>query len=136
MLNPISCISMGKKSNLGERVMVEYTRWIWLKNYWSTSIFRHNYIQRLQKIVKKIKEASILWLEIFSERINTLSNGGIRKSVSECTTYRTLKQMNYNSRGLSQVPHLSAKKSEGRLQLAKNRKKLGNERLQKLCLVL
>lgn len=56
-------------------------------------------------------------------RINTLSNGGIWKSISECTTYRTLKQMDYNSRGLSQVPRLSAKKSEERPQLTKNRKK-------------
>ncbi len=45
-------------------------------------------------------------------------NQGMQKTISECTTHRTLKQMGYSSRRPHQVPLLSAKKRKWRLQFA------------------
>ncbi len=51
-------------------------------------------------------------------QINTRYNQGMQNTISECTTRRTLKQMNYSSRRPHRVPLLSAKNRKRRLQFA------------------
>ncbi len=47
-------------------------------------------------------------------------NQGMQKSISECMTHQTLKQMSYSSRRAHRVPLLTAKNRKPRHKLAKN----------------
>ncbi len=51
-------------------------------------------------------------------QITTRYNQGMQNTISECTTCRTLKQMDYSSRRPHRVPLLSAKNRKRRLRFA------------------
>ncbi len=65
--------------------------------------------RRMDKLVRDDRKATVT-------QITTRYNQGIKKTISECTTRRTLKQMVYSSRRTHRVPLLSAKNRKRRLQ--------------------
>ncbi len=67
--------------------------------------------RRMGRLVRDDRKATVT-------QITTRYNQGMQNTISECTTRRTLKQMDYSSRRPHRVPLLSAKNRKRRLQLA------------------
>ncbi len=67
--------------------------------------------KRMDRLVKDDRKATVT-------QITTRYNQGIENTISECTTRRTLKQMDYSSKRPHRVPLLSAKNRKRRLQFA------------------
>ncbi len=65
-------------------------------------------------------QISSSWLKDTATPITIGCKQGLQKSISECTTYWTLKQMGSSSRRPHHVPLLSAKNRKRRLQLAQS----------------
>ncbi len=66
---------------------------------------------RMGRLVRDDRKATVT-------QITTRYNQGMQKTISECTTRRTLKQMGYSSRRPHRVTLLSAKNRKRRLQFA------------------
>ncbi len=65
--------------------------------------------RRMVRLVRDDRKATVT-------QIITRYNQGMQNTISECTTHRTLKQMDYSSRRPHRVPLLSAKNRTRRLQ--------------------
>ncbi len=65
----------------------------------------------MSSLVRYDREATVA-------QITTRYNQGMQNTISERTTRRTLKQMDYSSRRTQRVPFLSAKNRKQRLQFA------------------
>ncbi len=67
--------------------------------------------RRMGRLVRDYRKATVT-------QITTRYNQGMQNTISERTTHRTLKQMDYSSRKPHRVPLLSAKSGKRRLQFA------------------
>ena len=67
--------------------------------------------RRMARLVRADRKATVT-------QITTRYNRGMQKSISECTTRRTLRRLDYSSRRPHRVPLLSAKNRKLRLQFA------------------
>ncbi len=71
--------------------------------------------RRIGRLVREDRKATVT-------QITTRYNHGMKNTISERTTRRTLKQMGYRSRRQHRVPLLSAKNRKRRLQFAQDDK--------------
>ncbi len=84
--------------------------------------------RRMSRLVRDDRKTTLT-------QITTRYNQGIQNTISEHTTRRTLKQMDYSSRRPHRVPLLSAKNRKRRIQLPQTHQNSDNRRLEKRYLV-
>ncbi len=81
----------------------------WVAVLWTKCLVDVRGQRRMGRLVRDDRKATVA-------QITTHYNQGMQNTISEHTTHRTLKQMDYSSRRPHRVPLLSAKNRKRRLQ--------------------